>query len=189
MLGADSRQRMTGARLRGPDNPPVGVARQEITDDSVRLIEVDLGSGGGGGASGPYRVKDVEDDYLVCRTWDGTSEGTDDVYIAKEYKHRNTLRAETLLGEDHTYTYEADTEEADPDQVNVIRHDSVPSATEGDPPVVTDERLVPPWVIDEEIMAVAGKTGVVTLDYGGSAGEQDVTLLITGRSCQWAEKG
>ena len=168
--------------------PSVGLVRQEILDDSVKLIEVDLGSGGGGGASGPYRVKDVEDDYLVCRTWDGTSEGTDDVYIAKEYKHRNTLRAETLLGEDHTYTYEADTEEADPDQVNVTRHDSVPSATEGDPPAVTDERLVPPWVIDEEIMAVAGKTGVVTLDYGGSAGAQDVTLLITGRSCQWAEK-
>lgn len=36
---------------------------------------------GGGGTR--YRVKAVYSTYLVCRTWDGTTEGTSDVYIAK----------------------------------------------------------------------------------------------------------
>lgn len=154
--------------------PSVGLVRQEILDDSVKLIEVDLGSGGGGGASGPYRVKQVMGDYLVCVSWDGTTEGTDDVYIAKEWKHRNSLTGEIILGEDHTYTYEADV-----DDLNVIRHDAVPATS-----TTTDERIVPPWVLNEEVMAVTAKTGVVTEDEG-----MDVALLVTGRSCQWAEKG
>ena len=133
------------------------------------------GSGGGGGASGPYRVKQVMGDYLVCVSWDGTTEGTDDVYIAKEWKHRNSLTGETILGEAHTYTYEADAD--DPDGLNVIRHDEVAATS-----TTTDERLVPPWVQDEEIMAVAAKTGVTTED------GTDVALLVTGRSGQWAEK-
>ena len=46
---------------------PVGTAKQDITDSSIKLIEVDLGVGGsGGGEVGPYVLKDVFDDYLVC---------------------------------------------------------------------------------------------------------------------------
>ena len=154
--------------------PSVGMVRQAILDDSVKLIEVDLGSGGGGGASGPYRVKSVAGDYLVCRTWDGTTEGASDVFIAKEWKHRNSLTAETIMGQAHTYGYATDA--SDPSGMNVIRNDSVVGGA------TTAERLLPPWVQDEEVMAVAGRTGVVAGD--GTA----VALLVTARSAQWAEK-
>ena len=41
----------------------------------------------GGAESGiaRLRVKSVQDDHLVCRTWDGTTEGTSDIKVAKPY--------------------------------------------------------------------------------------------------------
>lgn len=44
-----------------------------------------------------FRVKSVQDDYITCRTWDGTTEGTTDVKVAKPYTLRKTpLHGKTL---------------------------------------------------------------------------------------------
>lgn len=37
-----------------------------------------------------YRLKEVLNDYLRCRSWNGTSEGSTDVYIAKSFRLRRT---------------------------------------------------------------------------------------------------
>lgn len=37
-----------------------------------------------------YRVKTVYDDYLKCRSWDGTTEGSTDVYVAKPWELRKS---------------------------------------------------------------------------------------------------
>jgi hypothetical protein len=56
-------------------------------------------------ASEMYRLKSVQADYLVCRTWDGTTEGDTDVYIAKEPKLRHSITSETIAGTTYYYTY------------------------------------------------------------------------------------
>jgi hypothetical protein len=151
--------------------PPVGVALQSITDTSVRLIQVSLGTGGGGSA-GRYRLKGMADDYLICRSWDGTTEGTKDVYIAKEFKHRNSLTTETEYATPMTYTYTPDG--TDPNHLNVLRHKTDGTDTEL-------QHILPIWTLDEEIGAIQQSTGVIADD--GSA----VTLLIQGRSAEWGQ--
>ena len=54
----------------------------------------------GGGAAAPLgslrlRFKSESNDYITCRTWDGTTEGTHDVLVAKppQLRHDYTLYA------------------------------------------------------------------------------------------------
>lgn len=51
-------------------------------------------AGGPAGAWGVdrarFRVKSIENDYLVCRTYDGTTEGADDINVAKPWDLRRT---------------------------------------------------------------------------------------------------
>ena len=58
----------------------------------------------GGGAT-RYRVKDVEGDYLVCRTFDGTVEGSTDVLVAKPPELRHSLVAQTIENVAVSYVY------------------------------------------------------------------------------------
>lgn len=54
------------------------------------------------------RVKSVNDDHLVCRTWDGTTEGTTDINVAKPYVLRKTPyhgKTITFNGVALTFTY------------------------------------------------------------------------------------
>lgn len=45
---------------------------------------------GGGSTIKQYRLKSIEGDFLTCRTWDGTTEGTEDIYIARDPELRRT---------------------------------------------------------------------------------------------------
>jgi hypothetical protein len=117
-----------------------------------------------------FQLVRTENDYLVCCTWDGTTLGTDEVAIAKEYKHRISLTIETILGTDHNYTYTADPG-GDPD--NPIRHDDDGSDIE-------DQRIVPPWCPGDIIYADPADTGVTDVD--GNA----IDLLLRSDSRQWA---
>lgn len=105
-------------------------------------------------------------------------DGTE-VYIAKEWKHRNSLLAENLGGSHVTYTYVIDP--SDTTAMNVIRTTHFGSSTDR-------EHLIPFWVQDEEIMAVPADTDVITdsnIVGGSETGLKKVTLLITGRSTEW----
>lgn len=44
--------------------------------------------GGSGSAIRQYRIKSVENDFYTCRTWNGSTEGTTDVFIARPFQHR-----------------------------------------------------------------------------------------------------
>jgi len=127
-----------------------------------------------------YRLKNVRGDYLVCRSWNGTDEGTSDVFIAKEELHRESLSAETILGVGHTYVYADGATESwavgDSGAYNRIRTDDNGDTTES-------QRITPPWRENEVILAMPCNTGVTTIEDDGSA---SVRLHIIGRSCQWA---
>ena len=54
------------------------------------------------------KVKTIKDNYLVCRTWDGTSEGAEDINTAKPIRLRRITydtKEETILGFTHTFAY------------------------------------------------------------------------------------
>lgn len=53
-----------------------------------------------------YVVKSVSDDHLVCRTWDGVTEGAADVKVAKPFILRKTpFHGKTLTVNGNTLTY------------------------------------------------------------------------------------
>jgi hypothetical protein len=168
------------ALLRALSNPQVayGTTANAILSDSNFTIVLPTSTTAS--AVTAYKLKDVKGDYLIGRTWDGTTEGGVDVAIAKEYLHRESLTAETLLAESHTYTYSDGVSETwgvgTFGRFNRIRTDNDGSSDEA-------QRIVPPWRENEVIQAVSSSfTGVV--DASGAA----VTIMISGRSCQWAKK-
>jgi len=78
----------------------VGLANGDITSRSrfpirpgVVLVDVQC-----------MRVKSVQNNYLTCRTWDGTTEGGTDILVAKPYKVRNPA-SETIDGIAVSYSY------------------------------------------------------------------------------------
>ena len=172
-----------------------------IVRQLLRADIVTKGGGGGGGASGPYRIKDVWADYLECVeikwTWDAEAEppdwvgteGETRIYIAKENLHREN-ESMKVLGYDYDLTYLDGPEETwdgvTSSEFNKTRHVVLHDNTS----YTEDQRIIPPWSYNEEIMAIEANTGVYRGD--GESGEPvdekgtPVTLLIVGRSCQWA---
>lgn len=56
-----------------------------------------------------FRFKSGDEDHIVCRTWDGTTEGSDDVLIALDPQLR-----QSLVGSGYTYsTFQARTRDSD----------------------------------------------------------------------------
>jgi hypothetical protein len=51
----------------------------------------------GGIVIGLYRLKSMATDWIICRTWDGTNEGTTDVKIAKPPKLRFSIVTLTMI--------------------------------------------------------------------------------------------
>ena len=116
---------------------------------------VRVGGGGGARAAKRFRVKSESNDYLVCRTWDGTTEGSTDVLVAKPYLLQRTpfhgVAVTYPNAQVITYTYAAAYERT--------ADDTVDSETQ----IVT-----PRYFVDEEIIGIAvprGGTGVDDCDW------------------------
>jgi hypothetical protein len=128
-------------------------------------------SGGGGRVElALYRFKSMEDDWLVCRTWDGKNEGSKDVLIAKPTKLQFSIESETIDGVEVDYSA-YDTEKQ-------MRHASSgvdPNKTE------EDQVIVPRYLMDDLIYVMPARTLVLDAD------EKDLGLLdmnVDGRA--WA---
>lgn len=81
----------------------VGYTVRESTNGSV----LEISSGGGGGAvSSPMIIQTALANYFVCRTWDGTTEGSTDILVAKSYNCRQPA-SRIYLGVTYDYTYTA----------------------------------------------------------------------------------
>jgi hypothetical protein len=70
-----------------------------VTDDGSGVVTVATS-----GQLQMYRLKSVQGDYITCRTWDGTTEGGSDVYLAKPHKLRNSITSQTIDGVTVDYT-------------------------------------------------------------------------------------
>jgi hypothetical protein len=94
-------------------------------------------------------VKSAEAEYLVCRSWDGTTEGSDDIIVAKPFSARQPA-SETLLGVTYDYTYET------ADALNDYRN-----VTGG---ATIQQIVVPVWVVDGLILVAQTSFSGVTYD-------------------------
>lgn len=133
-----------------------------VLDLSPALIDLarKLSAGGSGvfasGSATQYRVKSVQGDYLTCRTWDGTTEGSDDVYIAKPFKLRHSITSAVLDGATVNYTYAS--------LANNLDGTRTATPTSGS---AETELVVPRWLANDLIYAVqSNATGV---SVGGNA--------------------
>lgn len=80
----------------------------------IQVKKRDLDSTNGtstGGGSKRYRIKSYAQDHYVCRTWDGTTEGSTDVLVAKPKALRGSIASDHILDPsgsltiDISYTY------------------------------------------------------------------------------------
>jgi len=146
--------------------PGVGYKLKRTTGGVILQIN----RGGARGGLALYRFKVMDEDFIVCRTWDGTNEGDKDVLIAKPPKLQFQIESETIDGTVVTYTdYDTDAQ---------TRH-----ASAGDPPDVTEEDqvIVPRYLVDDLIYVMSAKTLIVD-DDGNDLGLIDIN--VDGRA--WA---
>lgn len=83
-------------------------ANELIIGDGSAILCLKAQATGTGGSSGPrlYRIKSVERNFLVCRTWDGTSEGATDAFIQRNWKLTWAVASETIRGVLWNYAYD-----------------------------------------------------------------------------------
>jgi len=84
---------------------------------------------------GRFVITSIANDYLVCREFDGTAQGTSDVYISRPYLLRASM--ESRNGVSYTYS-NSQTREAT---------DGVDTET---------QEVTPDYVVDDEIYAIRG---------------------------------
>lgn len=80
---------------------------------SGRTLTIDTGGGGAPAAAvgvQRFRLKSIGTNVLVCRTWDGTTEGATDTFVAKPTKLQPRILYEYLDGRLWTYTYPSNTQ-------------------------------------------------------------------------------
>jgi hypothetical protein len=89
-----------------------------------------------------YRYKSQSGDYVVCRTWDGTTEGGSDVNIAKPMKLRNSITSAVIDAVTVTYSY----------PTTVTRVATISATTE-------NQVIVPRYIVNDLIFAVDSSGG------------------------------
>jgi hypothetical protein len=142
----------------------------QIAQDLTKLTQI-AGSGGGTTAQ-QYRLKSVQGDYVTCHTWDGTTEGSTSVFIAKEWWLRTSLTGFTdPNGNVHVFTYPGGTT-----GFGIFRTDTVSGNAQ-------NQVVCPPFTLNELIYALP-------VDHTGVAvSGTELTLVMTDRSALWCFPG
>lgn len=110
-----------------------------------------------------YKITNIVNvDYLVCRTWDGTTLGSEDVNVAKPYHlRRGPFHGQTINGVTYTYITA---------QRRTLTHTTLTPAT-----ATSEEFVTPPYAVNDQILAVepqGGPTGgSVTSSLSGATWE------------------
>jgi len=103
------------------------------------------------GVGKSFRVKSVEIDYLICRTWDGRVEGSVDVKVALPPLLQRTPFDGTSAGRDgFTYVYASGN--------NIER-----TSTKTEDDTTEEQEIIPRYVVNDTILAIktiAGSSGV-----------------------------
>ena len=132
-------------------------------------------AGGGGTFLRRLRLKEVGNDYLRCRSLDGTTEGTTDLYVARSFELRRTpFDAQTIA-----YSADGDVFSA------TFAYTSATKRTKTISGVAEVQVIVPYYKVDfSEIMAIKSNEATGLLD---PAGAPIVLMELTQRA--WAKLG
>lgn len=106
----------------------------------------------GGATVQRFKITSItNNDYLVCRTWDGTTLGGTDVNVAKPYQlRRNPFHNKTISGITYVYT-------AGNPQRRTLTHAGLTP-----PNAASEEFITPAYAVDDNILAVEPGGGVTT---------------------------
>lgn len=115
-----------------------------------------------------FVLQSVQGDYVTAHTWDGTTEGTANVYLAKDLRSQESATAEDYLGDTYLFTYTS------------TDHDSTRTVTRNSDSATENQRLLPPWTTEEILSAIPASTGL--LDPDG----KDITWLLV-RNSMWSK--
>jgi hypothetical protein len=133
---------------------------------------IQTGTSGSGIAE--YKIKQVLGNYLSCVSWDGTTEGTTFVNIAKQFLLRESLPTpRTEGGIAYAFTYQAGIDASNRYRKKTRVADSS----------IETQLVAPPWVIDDVVYAMPASTSV--LDSDGN----EVKWLMLADSRQWTAVG
>lgn len=113
----------------------------------INLAQLSSGGGSGGSAT-RYRIKDDFGASLKCRTWDGTTQGSTDIFIAKPTDIRNTIASDVKNGITYTLTYVLGSADSNGN------HYLARTVAGSDGSAETDD-IVPPYLFNSEIYAIA----------------------------------
>lgn len=105
------------------------------------------GSGSSASSVSRYRYKDDLGSCLKCRTWDGTTEGGTDVYIAKKPEIRDTVSSVIQNGTTYDLTYSLGTADTNGNHY-VSRTVKVSGST------VETDYIDPPFLYNDDIYAI-----------------------------------
>ena len=97
------------------------------------------------------RVKEVSttEDWLRCRTWDGATEGAEDVYVARPYTMRRTpYDGQTIDGKTYSFLVQSGI---------LVRHIVFSDSS------FERQKITPPYLVNDIIYAMPAATGVTVL--------------------------
>lgn len=100
----------------------------------------------------------VEVDYLICRSWDGETEGSEDVKIAKPYLLRRTPFHDDGATGGTFSTFDTTKTRDDKGYIYDATNDFEREATKSDD-ATENQVIVPSYVVDDIIYAVRGVVG------------------------------
>jgi hypothetical protein len=110
------------------------------------------------GAATRYRFKDDLGSSLRCRSWDGTTEGSVDIFIAKRPELWTNIASDVQNGVTYTYSYAAGA--ADTNGNHYWKRTTTGSDGSGD----TDD-ITPPYLFNKEIFAM----GIAAMSLDGNS--------------------
>ena len=146
----------------------------QISDSKTTLL-LPKGSGtdstpssGEGGTR--FRVKSVQGDYITCHTWDGSTEGSTNVLIAKPPNLRHSITSQTINSLSITYSGH---------NIDGGKCTRTASATWEGGTITQNEMVLPPWQI-------AGTSVAAEIWADEPTGGTGVT--VSGNALTWIDK-
>jgi len=128
------------------------------------------GKGGGGITISAYRFKRIGDaeaiDYIVCKSWDGTTEGETEINIALPFKMRASVTTEIIDGVTYNYS------EWDTDAQTRVSTNAA-DATDTETQVIT-----PRYIVDDLILAAPAFTGVLAAQPEGDTDHHNLPVTL-----------
>ncbi len=136
----------------------VGYRLKPSSNGTVLVLDT---TKGGGTSFVPHKIVSFDADFINCHSWDGTTEGTDIIKIAKPTKLRSSIVTETIDGTVWNYSSYDDTKQTR----------SAQGGTDSQTQIIT-----PRYLVGDVIYAMSAKTFVPDPDTTSDIKTMDMNI-------------